>query len=99
MSSKRYAFVPMEEPAPGARHDRKDGKDRKRDRSRDRSRSPRRHKSRRHDGDESPRRGDRRSDTRNDTRSDTRDDPRMSDLRLKSRQQYLAKREAEKLAL
>ncbi|KAL2192078.1 P-loop containing nucleoside triphosphate hydrolase protein [Thermothelomyces heterothallicus CBS 203.75] len=121
MSSKRYAFVPMDdEPAPPSRddrrerRDRKDRKDRKRDRSRsrDRSTSPRRHKSRRHDGDESPRRrsrsprGDRdggsrtgRGDStkRDDSRRD--DDSKMSELRLKSRQQYLAKREAEKLAL
>ncbi|KAL2152694.1 hypothetical protein VTH82DRAFT_5878 [Thermothelomyces myriococcoides] len=121
MSSKRYAFVPMDdEPAPPSRddrrerRDRKDRKDRKRDRSRsrDRSASPRRHKSRRHDGDESPRRrsrsprGDRDGGSRTSRGDSTRrddskreEDSRMAELRLKSRQQYLAKREAEKLAL
>ena len=110
MSSKRYAFVPMDEPAPSSRDDRRgrnDKKDRKRDRSRSRDRSPRRHKSRRHDGDASPRRRSRSRSPRNDrdgpskTRQSElkRDDSKMSDLRLKSRQQYLAKRETERLAL
>ncbi|KAK3942230.1 Pre-mRNA-splicing factor ATP-dependent RNA helicase-like protein cdc28 [Diplogelasinospora grovesii] len=91
----------------------RDRNDRKRDRSRDRSRSPRRHKSRRHDGDESPRQRRSRSRSPRNNRDDRdrggssktkvvdsrRDDPKMSDLRLKSRYEYLAKREAEKLAL
>ncbi|KAL2158204.1 hypothetical protein VTH06DRAFT_4524 [Thermothelomyces fergusii] len=115
MSSKRYAFVPMDdEPAPPSRDDRRerrerrDGKDRKerkrgRSRSRDRSPSPRRHKSRRHDGDESPRRRSRSprgggSGRPHDSRREE-EDSRMAELRLRSRQQYLAKREAEKLAL
>lgn len=89
---------------------RKDRSDRKRDRSRDRSRSPRRHKSRRHDDDRyaSPRRSISPRDDRDrhmdrDSKpiktESRRDDPKISDLRLKSRQEYLAKREAEKLAL
>ncbi|KAK4219723.1 Pre-mRNA-splicing factor ATP-dependent RNA helicase-like protein cdc28 [Rhypophila decipiens] len=110
-SSKRYAFVPMdEEPAAPSRDDKhrkekKERSDRKRDRSRDRSRSSRRHKSRRHDDDGSPRRSrsprnDRDTRDRDPKReSGQRDDHKMSDLRLKSRQDYLAKREAEKLAL
>ncbi|KAK4188054.1 P-loop containing nucleoside triphosphate hydrolase protein [Podospora australis] len=104
MASKRYAFVPMDdEPAAPS-------KDRKRDRDsrRDRSRSPRPHKSRRrHDGEDSPRRRSRSRDRspRRDkdsksSRSDSRrEDPKVNDLRLKSRQDYLAKREMEKLAL
>ncbi|KAK3996673.1 Pre-mRNA-splicing factor ATP-dependent RNA helicase-like protein cdc28 [Cladorrhinum sp. PSN332] len=112
MASKRYAFVPMDdEPAaPSRDKDRKDRKERKRDRSGDRSpspsRSPRRHKSRRHDGDDSPRHRRSRSPRGKDSssskpsRSDSRrDDSKVNDLRLKSRQQYLAKRETEKLAL
>ncbi|KAK3392177.1 P-loop containing nucleoside triphosphate hydrolase protein [Sordaria brevicollis] len=112
MASKRYAFVPMDdEPAAPSKSDRKDRdrdskRDRKRDRSRDRSRSPRRHKSsRRHDDDDttSRRRSRSRSPRKDDSsRSDSkreREDPKMSDLRLKSRYDYLKKREAEKLAL
>ncbi|KAL2134102.1 hypothetical protein VTI74DRAFT_989 [Chaetomium olivicolor] len=109
MSSKRYAFVPMDgEPAPSSRDDRRDRRDRKyrkRDRSRSRSKSPHRHKSRRHDGDESPRRrsrsprSDRDGGSRTSRGDSRREDPKMADLRLKSRQEYLAKREAEKLAL
>ncbi|KAK0755007.1 P-loop containing nucleoside triphosphate hydrolase protein [Schizothecium vesticola] len=115
MASKRYAFVPMDdEPAAPARddrkdRDRKDRKERKRDRSRDRSRSPRHHKTRRHDGNDSPSRRsrspppDRARDSRDkpsrSAADPRRDDSKVTDLRLKSRQDYLAKREAEKLAL
>jgi len=112
MESKRYAFVPMDDgaaaPAKSDRRDRdsRDRKDRKRDRSRDRSRSPRRHKSRRHDSEKSPRYRsrsplvDRGSSSRTSRGGDPkREDPKVTDLRLKSRQDYLAKREAEKLAL
>lgn len=105
MASKRYAFVPMDdEPAAPSKSDRKDrDRDSKRDRKRDRSRSPRRHKSRRPDESDSTRRRSRsRSPHKDDSRSDSRrdrEDPKMSDLRLKSRYDYLKKREAEKLAL
>ncbi|KAK4113485.1 P-loop containing nucleoside triphosphate hydrolase protein [Canariomyces notabilis] len=108
MSSKRYALVPMDDepsPAQDDRRNREDRKHRKRDRSHDRSRSPRRHKSRRHDGDDSPRHRSRSPRNSGDGSSRTsrtdskREDPRMADLRLKSRQEYLKKREAEKLAL
>ncbi|EGO60221.1 hypothetical protein NEUTE1DRAFT_127148 [Neurospora tetrasperma FGSC 2508] len=105
MASKRYAFVPMDdEPAAPSKSDRKDrDRDSKRDRKRDRSRSPRRHKSRRPDDSDSTRRRSRsRSPRKDDSRSDSRrdrEDPKMSDLRLKSRYDYLKKREAEKLAL
>ncbi|WPJ59725.1 hypothetical protein SMAC4_05548 [Sordaria macrospora] len=109
MASKRYAFVPMDDESAGpSKSDRKDRdrdskRDRKRDRSRDRSRSPRRHKSRRHDDDDSTRRRSRsRSPRKDDSRSDSRrerEDPKISDLRMKSRYDYLKKRETEKLAL
>ncbi|KAL2269174.1 hypothetical protein VTJ83DRAFT_4020 [Remersonia thermophila] len=148
MSSKRYAFVPMDDddPPPPAQ-DRRDRKERDRDRSRDRdrgrdrdrdrdrerkrrkrdrsysprrsrsrsrsrspspsrsqprrrSRSPARHKSRRRDDSASPRR---RSPSprasRHDASKPESSRPDLSELRLKSRQAYLAKREAEKLAL
>jgi pre-mRNA-splicing factor ATP-dependent RNA helicase DHX16 len=109
MESKRYAFVPMDDgPSAPEKRDRKDRdrgdrKDRKRNRSRDRSRSPRRHKSRRHDGDKSPRYRsrsplkDKASSSKAERGSDSRRE--ITDLRLRSRQDYLAKREAEKLAL
>ena len=83
--------------------DRDSKRDRKRDRSRDRSGSPRRHKSRRHDDDDSTRRRSRsRSPRKDDSRSDSRrerEDPKIFDLRMKSRYDYLKKRETEKLAL
>jgi len=83
MASKRYAFVPMDDDEPPA-----SSKPEKRRRSR--SRSPRRHK-KRHDGDDgSPAPKNKHSQAPN---------PALDDIRLRSRQEYLAKREAEKLAL
>ncbi|KAJ9157164.1 Pre-mRNA-splicing factor ATP-dependent RNA helicase-like protein cdc28 [Coniochaeta hoffmannii] len=84
MASKRYAFVPMDDDEPPA-----SSKPEKK-RRRSRSRSPRRHK-KRHDGDDgSPAPKNKHSQAPN---------PALDDIRLRSRQEYLAKREAEKLAL
>ncbi|CAP73949.1 uncharacterized protein PODANS_2_13020 [Podospora anserina S mat+] len=105
-SNKRYAFVSMDE-GPSA-----PSKERKRDRSRSPKRRRRRNgdESPRHRRSSSPReRGSERDSDRRErdggsgskiSRGDTgRDDSKISDLRLKSRLDYLAKRETEKLAL
>ncbi|KAK1756842.1 Pre-mRNA-splicing factor ATP-dependent RNA helicase-like protein cdc28 [Echria macrotheca] len=111
MASKRYAFVPMDDepaaPSKSERKDkeRKDRKERKRDRHDSRSPEPRSRRRRQEDDDslrprsrspKSDRDGGSRANRGGDSR---REDPKISDLRLKSRQDYLAKREAEKLAL
>jgi pre-mRNA-splicing factor ATP-dependent RNA helicase DHX16 len=83
MASKRYAFVPMDDDEPPA-----SSKPEKK-RRRSRSRSPRRHK-KRHSDDDSPAPKNKHSQAPN---------PALDDIRLRSRQEYLAKREAEKLAL
>jgi pre-mRNA-splicing factor ATP-dependent RNA helicase DHX16 len=89
-STKRYAFVPMDDDeAPS-----QPKPDKKRRRSR--SRSPRRHK-RRHEDDDSRTRS--RSPPKASVHAKKAPDPAVDDLRLRSRQDYLAKREAEKLAL
>lgn len=79
-----------DEPAASSKSDKK--------RRRSRSRSPRRHKKHR-DDDGSPRRRSRspRRSKRDEPKKAA--DPGVDDLRLKSRQAYLAKRETEKLAL
>lgn len=87
MAPKRYAYVPMDEddgPAPASSStDRRSHRDRRDKKERKRSRT--RSRSPRNDRDGPSRR--------------EREDPKISDLRDKSRQEYLAKREAEKLAL
>ncbi|KAK4201454.1 putative ATP-dependent RNA helicase [Triangularia verruculosa] len=107
-SNKRYAFVPMEDGPSEPSKERKRTRDRsrspRRHKRRDGEESPRHRRSRSPREKASDRDSDRRDRDRGSgsriSRGDTgRDDSKTTDLRLKSRLDYLAKRETEKLAL